>query len=145
MKLEPQIRALLSRPNFAHLSTLMPDGSPNNSPVWIDVEDDRILISSEESSLKVRNLRRDPRVAVSVVDFHDPYEELQVRGRVVEIRNDSALEFLNHIAHKYIGENYPDRGLKGVLVLVIEVDKVHYNKLPIKHTPPDGDITQRGF
>ena len=46
MKLEPQIRALLSRPNFAHLSTLMPDGSPNNSPVWIDVQDDRILISS---------------------------------------------------------------------------------------------------
>ena len=83
MKLEPQIRALLSRPNFAHLSTLMPDGSPNNSPVWIDVQDDRILISSEESSLKVRNLRRDSRVAVSVVDFHDPYEEFQIRGRAV--------------------------------------------------------------
>jgi PPOX class probable F420-dependent enzyme len=141
MELEPQIRALLSRPNFAHLSTLMPDGSPNNSPVWIDVQDDHILISSEENSLKVRNLRRDSRIALSVVDFHDPYEEVQIRGRVVEIRDDSTFEFLNHVSHKYIGQNYPDRALQGVVVLVIEVDKVRYAKLPFQHTPPSGGIT----
>ncbi|HEX8801838.1 MAG TPA: PPOX class F420-dependent oxidoreductase [Terriglobales bacterium] len=140
MKLEPQIHALLSRPNFAHLSTLMPDGSPNNSPVWIDVQDDRILISSEESSLKVRNLRHDSRVAVSVVDFHDPYEEVQIRGRAIEIRDDSTFEFLNHISHKYIGQNYPDRALEGVVVLVIEADKVRYAKLPFEHTPSKGGI-----
>jgi PPOX class probable F420-dependent enzyme len=104
MKLEPQVRALLSRPNFAHVSTVMPDGSPNNSPVWIDVQDDHILICSEEGSLKVRNLRRDSRVAISVLDFHDPYEELQIRGRVVEIRDDPKFEFLDHISHKYIGK-----------------------------------------
>ena len=141
MKLEPQVRALLSRPNFAHVSTVMADGSPNNSPVWIDVQGDRILISSEEGSLKVRNLRRDPRLAISVVDFHDPYEELQIRGRVVEIRDDSKLEFLNRISHKYIGKNYPDRALAGVIVLVIEPDKVRYAKLPFEHTPPGGGAT----
>jgi PPOX class probable F420-dependent enzyme len=119
----------------------MPDGSPNNSPVWIDVQDDRILISSEESSLKVRNLRRDPRVAVSVVDFHDPYEEVQIRGRVVGIRDDSRFKFLDHISHKYIGQTYPDRSLEGVLVLVVEVDKVRYTKLPFEHTPPGGGTT----
>ena len=140
MKLDPQIRALLSRPNFAHLSTLMPDGSPNSSPVWIDVQDDRILISSEEGSLKVRNLRRDPRVAISVVDFRDPYEEVQIRGRVVEIRDDSQFEFLDHISHTYIGGNYPDRGLEGVVVLVIEVDKARYTKFPFEHTPSKGGI-----
>jgi len=138
MKLEPQVRVLLSRPNFAHVSTVMPDGSPNNSPVWIDVQGDRILISSEEGSLKVRNLRRDSRVAISVVDFHDPYEELQIRGRVLEIRDDSKSEFLDHISHKYIGKNYPDRALEGVVVLVIEADKVRYAKLPFEHTPPGG-------
>jgi PPOX class probable F420-dependent enzyme len=136
MKLEPPVRALLSRPNFAHLSTLMPDGSPNNSPVWIDVQDDRILISSEEGSLKLRNLRRDPRVAISVVDFHDPYEGLQIRGRVVEFRDDSQSEFLDKISRKYIGKAYPDRDLAGVVVLVIEADKVRYAKLPFEHTPP---------
>jgi PPOX class probable F420-dependent enzyme len=136
MKLEPPVRALLSRSNFAHVSTIMPDGSPNNSPVWIDVQDDRILISSEEGSLKVRNLRRDPRVAISVVDFHDPYEELQIRGRVVEFRDDSQSEFLDKISQKYIGKAYPDRDLAGVVVLVIEVDKARYAKLPFEHTPP---------
>jgi len=136
MKLEPAVRALLSRPNFAHISTLMSDGSPNNSPVWIDVQEDRILISSEEGSLKVRNLRRDPRVAISVVDFHDPYEEAQIRGRVVEFRDDPKFEFLDHISHKYIGKDYPNRDLEGVLVLVTEVDKARYSKLPFKHRPP---------
>ena len=136
MKLDPPVRALLSRSNFAHLSTLMPDGSPNNSPVWIDVQDDRILISSEEGSLKVRNLRRDPRVAISVLDFHDPYEELQIRGHVVEIRDDSKFEFLDKISQKYIGKAYPDRDLAGVVALAIEADKVRYAKLPFKHTPP---------
>lgn len=141
MKLEPPVRSLLSRPNFAHLSTLMADGSPNNSPVWIDLQDDRILISSEEGSLKVRNLRRDPRVALSIVDFHDPYEEVQIRGRVVEIRDDSKSEFLDQISHKYIGKNYPDRNLEGVLVLVIEVDKARYTKLPFQHAPPSRGTT----
>jgi PPOX class probable F420-dependent enzyme len=136
MKLEPPVRALLSRANFAHVSTLMPDGSPNNSPVWIAVQDDLILISSEEGSLKVRNLRRDPRLAISVIDFHNPYEELQIRGRVVEIRDDSKSEFLDTISHKYIGEPYPDRDLAGVVVLVIEADKARYEKLPFKNTPP---------
>ena len=136
MKLEPPVRALLSRPNFGHISTVMPDGSPNNSPVWIAVEEDRILISSEEGSLKVRNLRRDSRVAISVLDFHDPYEELQIRGRVVEIRDDSKFEFLDAISHKYIGKPYPDRGLEGVVVLVIEADKARYAKLPFENTPP---------
>jgi PPOX class probable F420-dependent enzyme len=136
MKLEAPVRALLSRPNFGHISTVMPDGSPNNSPVWIAVEEDRILISSEEGSLKVRNLRRDSRVAISVVDFHDPYEELQIRGRVVEIRDDSKFEFLDTISHKYIGKPYPDRGLEGVVVLVIEADKARHTKLPFEHTPP---------
>jgi PPOX class probable F420-dependent enzyme len=114
----------------------MPDGSPNNSPVWIAVDEDRILISSEEGSLKVRNLRRDPRLAISVVDFHNPYEELQIRGRVVEIRDDSKSEFLDTISHKYIGKPYPERDLAGVVVLVIEADKVRYEKLPFEHTPP---------
>src|SRR6516165_8587538 len=106
MKLDPPVRALLSRPNFAHISTIMPDGSPNNSPVWIDVQDDRIVISSEEGSLKVRNLRRDPRLAISIVDLRNPYEEVQIRGRVVEIRDDSSFEFLDHISRKYIGRAY---------------------------------------
>lgn len=135
MTLEPNVRDLLSRPNFAHLATLMPDGSPNVPPVWIGVRDNHILIGTGESSLKVRNLRRDPRLALSVVDFHDPYEEVQIRGRVVEFRDDSKFEVMDEISHKYTGKDFPFRNPAGRAALVIEVEKARYTKLPFEHTP----------
>jgi PPOX class probable F420-dependent enzyme len=136
MSLDPKVNALLSRPNFAHLSTLMPDGSPNTTPVWIGMRDDRIVIGSGESSLKVRNLRRDPRLSLSVIDFHDPYEEVQIRGRVVEFRDDSKFEIVDEITRKYIGKDFPWRDPAGRVALIIEVEKARYTKLPFEHTPP---------
>lgn len=136
MALDPKVQALLSRPNFAHLSTLMPDGSPNTTPVWIGVRDDRILIGSGEGSLKVRNLRRDPRLSLSVIDFHDPYEEVQIRGRVVEFRDDSKFEIMDEISRKYTGKEFPWRDPAGRVALIIEVEKARYTKLPFEHTPP---------
>ena len=94
MPLQPGCLSLLSRPNFAPLCTLMPDGSPTSTPVWIRLEDDRILIGTGEGTLKARNLRRDPRLSLSVIDFDNPYEEGQIRGRAVEFRDDSKLEVL---------------------------------------------------
>jgi len=136
MPLEPKVHALLSRPDFAHLATLMPEGSPNTTPVWIGVRDGRIVIGTGEFSLKVRNLRRDLRLSLSVVDFHDPYEEVQIRGRVVEFRDDSKFEVIDEISHKYIGKEFPWRDPKGRVALIIEVDKARYTKLPFEHTPP---------
>jgi PPOX class probable F420-dependent enzyme len=136
MPLQSEVKALLSRPNFAHLATLMPDGSPNVTPVWVGLEGDRILIGSSEGSLKVRNLRRDSRLGLSVVDFHNPYEEAQIRGRVVEFRDDSKFETKDAISHKYTGTPFPMRDMPGSMTLVIEVEKAHYTKLPLQHTPP---------
>ena len=136
MTLAPEARSLLSRPNFVHFSTLMPDGSPHCTPVWIGLEGDRILIGTNEGSLKARNTRRDPRVALSVVDFHNPYEELQIRGHVVEFRDDAKLELMDAISHKYIGADFPMRNRNGRVAIVIEVDKARYTRLPFKHTPP---------
>lgn len=136
MALDPKVLALLSRPNFAHLATLMPDGSPNTTPVWIGVRGDNVLIGSGESSLKIRNLRRDPRLSLSVVDFHDPYEEVQIRGRVVEFRDDSKFAIMDEISHKYIGKPFPFRNPEGRVALIIEVQKARYTKLPFQHTPP---------
>jgi PPOX class probable F420-dependent enzyme len=136
MPLQPEVKSLLSRPNFAHLSTLMPDGSPSVTPVWIGVEGDHILIGTGEDSLKARNLRRDPRLGLSVIDFHNPYEEVQIRGRVVEFRDDSSFAVMDPISHKYIGAPFPMRNPEGRVAIVIEVDKARYTKLPFKHTPP---------
>ncbi len=134
--LSTEALALIDRPNFAHLATLMPDGSPQSVPVWIGREADRVLICTGERSLKARNARRDPRVSISIVDFHDPYEELQLRGRVVEFRPDGDFKCMDAVSHKYTGSPFPMRNPEGRVVLVIEVEKARYTKLPFKHTPP---------
>ena len=81
---------ILDKPAFAHLSTLMPDGSPQASAVWVDTDGGAIVINSAEGRLKDRNIRRDPRVAVSVTDPENPYRSLMIRGRVAKITNDGA-------------------------------------------------------
>jgi PPOX class probable F420-dependent enzyme len=134
--LSAEIKQLVDRPNFAHLATLMPDGSPSSTPVWVGREGDRLLIGTSEGSLKARNTRRDPRVALSIVDFHDPYVEAQLRGRVVERRPDPELKIMDPISQKYIGKPFPMRSYEGRVALVIEVDKARYLKLPFEHTPP---------
>jgi PPOX class probable F420-dependent enzyme len=134
--LTPAMKELLDRPNFAHLATLMPDGSPQSVPVWVGREGDRIVICTGEASLKARNTRRDPRVALSVVDQGNPYEEIQIRGRVVERRPDSTFAVMDPISRKYTGKPFPFREPQGRVALVIEVDKSRYVKLPFEHTPP---------
>jgi PPOX class probable F420-dependent enzyme len=134
--LSPEIKELLDRPNFAHLATLMPDGSPQSVPVWVGRDGDRILVCTGESSLKARNTRRDPRVALSIVDLTDPYRETQLRGRVVERRPDPDLKLMDPISHKYTGRPFPFRDPAGRVALVIEVEKARHAKLPFAHTPP---------
>lgn len=136
LPLPPDIKALLDRPNFAHLATLMGDGSPQSVPVWIGREGDRILVCTGENSLKAKNTRRDARVALSVVDFHNPYEEAQLRGRVVEHRPDSDFKYMDAISHKYTGKPFPFRNPEGRVAIVIEVEKAKYTELPFEHTPP---------
>ena len=134
--LTEEIKHLLDGANFVHLATIMPDGSPQSVPVWAGREGDRIVICTGEGSLKARNTSRDPRVALSVVDFHDPYREAQIRGRVVERRPDPELKTMDVISHKYTGKPFPMRSPEGRVALVIEVDKARYTKLPFAHIPP---------
>jgi PPOX class probable F420-dependent enzyme len=134
--LSPEVKHLIDRPNFAHLATLMPDGSPQSVPVWIGREGERIVICTGENSLKGKNTRREPRVAVSIVDFQNPYEEVQIRGRVLDRRPDPDLKTMDPISHKYTGKPFPFRSPEGRVALIIEVEKAHYTKLPFEHTPP---------
>jgi PPOX class probable F420-dependent enzyme len=134
--LSPEIKRLLDRPNFAHLATLMADGSPQSVPVWVGRDGDRILVCTGEGSLKAANTRRDPRVALSVVDLANPYEEAQLRGRVVERRPDPALAIMDPVSRKYTGKPFPLRNPEGRVALVIEIDRARYVKLPFEHTPP---------
>jgi PPOX class probable F420-dependent enzyme len=132
--LTADIIRLVDARNFAHLATIMRDGSPHSAPVWIGREGDRLIVCTDESSVKARNTARDPRVAVSILDLKDPYSEAQLRGRVVDRRADSDFKLLDGIARKYTDEPYPDHSEPGI-ALVIEIDKARYSKEPFKHTP----------
>ncbi len=135
MILSDEIKQLLDGANFAHLATLMPDGSPQSVPVWVGRDGDRIVICTSESTLKGRNTRRDPRVAISLVGFRDPYAEVQIRGHVIERRPDPDLKLLDPISVKYTGKPFPWREPEGRIALFIEVDKARYTKLPFEHAP----------
>lgn len=136
MALDPGARALIERPNYVHLATLMPDGSPHSVAVWATMEGDRIAVyTAGTDNRKARNLLRDPRVALSVVDVENPYRTAQVRGRVVETRHDDeALAVMDRMSVGYTGERFPVRGPGGILFL-IEADWSRSATLPFTHRP----------
>jgi PPOX class probable F420-dependent enzyme len=121
---------LLKGKHFAHVATLMPDGSPQVSPVWVDVEDGQVLFNTAEGRLKPKNLRRDPRVAISIVDDENPYENVLIRGRAVELTQEGADDHIDALANRYMGvDEYPLRkpGEERVIVK-IEPEKVQHQK-----------------
>jgi PPOX class probable F420-dependent enzyme len=134
--LSENAKKLIDCPNFAHLATLMPDGSPQSVPVWIGRQGEHIVVCTGEGSLKGKNTRRDPRLALSIVDFDNPYEEVQIRGRVIERRPDPELKVMDPISRKYTGKPFPIRSPEGRVALIIEIEKERYTKLPFEHTPP---------
>ena len=84
---------LFTKPAFANLATVMPDGSPQVTPVWVDFDGSHILFNSALGRVKDKNIRRDPRVSVAIQDPGNPYRYLEVRGRVVEITQKGADEW----------------------------------------------------
>ncbi len=120
------VKKLFLEPNFAHLATLMPDGSPQVTPVWVDLEGDRILVNTAEGRVKPRNIRRDPRVAISIHRQDNPYSSAFIRGRVVEIKHEGAEDHIHKMAKKYMGQDrypYLQPGEQRV-IMVIEPEQV---------------------
>ena len=101
-------RDLFTKRAFASLSTLMPDGRPQVTPVWCNLEGDLVVFNSAKGRQKDKNVRRDPRVAMAIVDPENPYRYLEIRGRVVEITEDGADAYIDKLAKKYLGvDKYP--------------------------------------
>src|SRR5437016_13420264 len=101
LKLSDDLKALVHGANFAHLATLMRDGSPQVAPVWVDLDEDFILVSTGEGSLKAKNTRRDARVGLSIVAVDNPYREAQIRGRVAERTPDADFKTMDRNSLKY--------------------------------------------
>ena len=92
--------------NFAYLATTMADGSPHVSPVWIDRDGDLLLINTVPGRMKHRNVSRDPRVAISLMQMKNPYRHLLIKGRVIEQTQQGALNHIDRLARKYLGKDY---------------------------------------
>jgi PPOX class probable F420-dependent enzyme len=100
--------ALFSKPVFGFLTTLMPDGSPQTQPVWVDYEKGRVIVNSALGRQKDKNMRRDPRVAITLMDPDNPYRYMEIRGKVAEITQDGATAHIDKMAKKYLGKDkYP--------------------------------------
>jgi PPOX class probable F420-dependent enzyme len=103
-------RDLFTKRAFASLGTLMPDGSPQVTPVWCDSDGEHVIVNSAKGRQKDKNIRRDPRVALAVIDPDNPYRYLEIRGRVVEIVEHGADAHIDKMAKKYLGaDKYPYR------------------------------------
>ena len=101
---------LLTKKSMAHLVTLLPDGKPQSTPVWVDYDGKYVLINTAVGRLKDKNMQRDPRVAFSITDPENPYRYLEVRGRVVERTQAGADQHIDALAKRYLGQDkYPFR------------------------------------
>ncbi len=133
--LDPDVCRLLDGPNFAALATLMPDGSPKVEPIWIGREGDHVLIATDARGIKGQNIARDERVALSITDFANPYEQALIRGRVVETRADDDLLVLDRLSQQYLGGPFPRRRWSSRVVYVVEATVARYYKSPLVHAP----------
>lgn len=105
--LNPDVRRALDGTSLAHLATVLPDGSPHTVPLWVGTHGDHVVFLTGSRSRKARNLRRDPRVALSLTTAENPFEPIIVRGRVVEwLEGDAAWEIIDEISTKYTGQPY---------------------------------------
>ena len=126
-KIEGRAEALLKAKNFCHVATLRADGSVHGVPVWVDVQEGRPVLNSAEGRAWVRNVERDPRVTLTVVNAENPSEYVEVRGRVAERTHEGADAHIDAMAKKYMGvDEYPMRqpGEQRVIIRV-EPEHVH--------------------
>jgi PPOX class probable F420-dependent enzyme len=121
-RIEGRAEELLTGKNFAHVATLRADGSPQVSPTWVDVQDGRPVLNTAEGRAWPRNLERDPRITLEVQNMENPYEYVEIRGRVAERTHEGADEHIDHLAKKYLGvDQYPMRQ-PGEQRLIIRVE-----------------------
>lgn len=125
VKIEGRGEELLKAKNFCHVATLRADGSVHGVPVWVDIQDGQPVVNSAEGRAWPTNLQRDPRVTLTIQNMENPYEYLEVRGRVSEITREGADEHIDSLAKKYMDKDeYPMRQ-PGEQRVIIRVEPEH--------------------
>ena len=128
---DPNIRKLFESKNFVFLSSLMKDGSPQVTPMWVDIENGYILVNTAIGRIKQKNISRDPRVALAIAEQNNPYDMVTIRGEVIEqITGVSAEEHIDKLAKKYIGrDKFPNRSPgEERIILKIKPERIFHMK-----------------
>lgn len=124
MSVDARIRSFAQVANFAAFTTLRPDGQPVTQPMWVDADDDYVLINTEKHRRKFRNVQHDPRVTVTIWDRNNPYSYVEVRGRVVGvIEGPNARRHIDQLSQKYHGTDCPAGNIKSERV-VLQIEPV---------------------
>jgi PPOX class probable F420-dependent enzyme len=110
--------------NFASLATLLPDGSPHVTPMWVDHEGDIILMNTAEGRIKLRNIARDPRVAVAITDHNNPYDRVVIKGQVIARMHEGAEAHIDKLAKKYTGANKYQRSTPDEKRVIIKIEPI---------------------
>jgi PPOX class probable F420-dependent enzyme len=106
VNLPEDLAKLLRQPVLCYLATTMPDGSPQLTQVWVDTDGEHVLVNSVLTHVKTANIRRDPRVALTITDPERQSRYHQIRGRVVEVRTEGAAEHIDELSLRYLGRPY---------------------------------------
>ncbi len=124
--LSEKARNLIGRPVLASLATVNPDGSPQATPLWVDLDGDDVRFNTAQHRKKARNLARNGRVAVTVIDPDDPYNVVAFQGTVVDVTTEGADDHIDALAHKYLGvDSYPNRREGEVRITVrVRTDRI---------------------
>jgi PPOX class probable F420-dependent enzyme len=119
--LPEDLLALLRQPSLCYVATSMADGSPQVTQTWVDTDGEHVLINSVQDHVKVKNLARDPRVAVAISDPSTPSRYVQVRGRVVDITTEGAVAHIERLAQRYLGRPYPWYGGRDQVRVILTI------------------------
>ena len=113
---------LIDGKNFAYLATLLPDGSPHVTPMWVDHEGDMLLMNTAVGRVKQRNITRDPRVSITIVDSNNPYDRTIIHGRVVSQIEQGAEAHIDKLAKKYTGANKYQKASPNEKRIIIKIE-----------------------
>ncbi len=119
---------LFQKKAFGHLVTLMPDGSPQVTPVWVDYDGEYVLVNTAKGRRKTTNVEHDPRVAIEIQDPDDPYRYVQIRGRVVDITEKGADQLIDQLSGKYTGNPHYQNRVPGEVRVTLKIKPEHISR-----------------
>ena len=124
--LDDIVTTLAQGKNFAAVTTLGPDGTPQTQPLWVDTDGEHLLLNTEVHRQKYRNIQRDPRVTVAIVNHEDPYSYAEVRGHVVDtVTGPEARAHIDQLSQKYLGQDYPGKIESERVIVKVAADRQH--------------------